>query len=1321
MQNKTQKITEDEFNQLFLSVIDETLSALGESAKTAIYFHIEQKFSIKRQDIPLRINDFDHAITTLFGVGSKPLELMLMQRLHARVKGECEPIDAEDFTFSNYIKMVKQNVITTGKIACTPNLNKESEQNGSSTGKESNFIDLLNLLADPVVIVDQKGTFLFMNNAFEKGMGVRSEDWLGKSFLLLPNLSEASKPLAFKNLQRRYMGFQVEPYELEVTAHNGELKQYEVNAKKIEYTNQQANLVICRDVTQRKKMEKRLTEYAENLEKMIEEKAGEIRENEKKLRAILNASPDALLVFAPDATVLDCNEAAVKMFGYGAKSELLGKNGLDFASAKDRQRITDLAQKLHANNASSQSIEYDFVTKDGKEIPGEFSLSVLTNLQGCPECFVAVTKDISERKEAQEELVTSERKYRKLAQQIELAQERITQERDRAQNYLNAADVLLLALDPDGNITLLNRKGCSILGCKTEDVLGKNWFDLFVPKEDKIEQLRMHQLMLKGKTSRPEHRENFVVCINGERRIISWRHTLIRDLAGAVIGTLSSGEDITEQKKIQEALKESEEKFRGIVENSSDVIMLTRPDGTISYLSPAIFELTNYTPEELYGDSSKIFHPDDAQRIYATLGRALQGERGSDYQYRVVTKNGETRWVSHSWSPIMENGKIKLIVSIVRDITEREQLVHELAASEERFRAITTSASDAIILVDEEDTVVYWNPAAQKMYGYSEQEAVGKKLSSFVVPPRGHGRHADFLRQIASNSFSKKRFEFNTYRRDGTEFPIELSMSSIGLKDRNCMLAIVRDISERKKMEDALKRERDMLENITKNIGAGLTIIDKNYRILWANEFLKKISPNAEHSLCYSVYNRLDHVCPNCGVKKIFEGAPYDEHEYSLKRPDGSLAWTEIIVTPIKDEHGNITAALELTVDITEKKELQEKLLAEKNKLEAITENVNAGLLLIDRNYKIIWLNKHGRQMYGAMEQKTCYLTMHDGNSICPNCGVKKVFEGAAIDTREQKIETPAGPRYMEITVTPLKDKDGNVTAALELATDITEKKQMQSDLARYSHKLEDLVEQRTHQLKQAQAKLVKSERLAAIGELAGMVGHDLRNPLTSIKGAAYFLKAKYNSELDAVGKDMLATIDNSINYSNKIINDLLEYSRDIKLELSEATPRTLLKTALSLVQVPEGIKIVDDTSDVPPLKVDLAKMNRVFMNIIKNAFDAMPNGGTLRVENTEKTGNWEMRFSDTGVGMTTETLSKLWTPLFTTKAKGMGFGLAICKRIVNAHGGKISVESAMGQGTQFIISLPVDPETVAEENWFFNPPLTVTASKSGRRNITEA
>lgn len=235
--------------------------------------------------------------------------------------------------------------------------------------------------------------------------------------------------------------------------------------------------------------------------------------------------------------------------------------------------------------------------------------------------------------------------------------------------------------------------------------------------------------------------------------------------------------------------------------------------------------------------------------------------------------------------------------------------------------------------------------------------------------------------------------------------------------------------------------------------------------------------------------------------------------------------------------------------------------------------------------------------------------------------------------------------------------------------------------------------------------RLRKTERFATIGELAAMVGHDLRNPLTGIAGATYYLRTKNGSKMDAKSKEMLKIIEKDIEHSNKIINDLLEYSREMHLELTEATAKSLAKNGLLAIKIPKSIQVLDVTEIEPKIKVDVEKMKRVFANIIENAIDAMPKGGMLTIKSRKVNSNVEIDFTDTGIGMPKKTLEMLFTPLFTTKAKGMGFGLAISKRFVEAHGGKISVKSTVGKGTTFTVTIPIEPKLEESEEVWVNMP----------------
>jgi len=274
----------------------------------------------------------------------------------------------------------------------------------------------------------------------------------------------------------------------------------------------------------------------------------------------------------------------------------------------------------------------------------------------------------------------------------------------------------------------------------------------------------------------------------------------------------------------------------------------------------------------------------------------------------------------------------------------------------------------------------------------------------------------------------------------------------------------------------------------------------------------------------------------------------------------------------------------------------------------------------------------------------------------------------------------------------------------IENAQLIERLREARKQLEAYAEQLEQKVEERTRELRKSQEQLLKAQRLAVMGELAGMVGHDLRNPLTSIAGAEYYLKKRLGSEADGKIKGMLELIEKNIVYSNKIINDLLDYSKEVDLELTQNTSKSIVKEALSLVEIPKNIRILDLTKNKPKIRVDVEKIKRVFVNIIKNAIDAMPKGGTLTIKSRKLKGNLEIAFSDTGSGMSKGTLERLWTPLFTTKAKGMGFGLPICKRFVEAHEGSIHVESIKGKGTTFTVTIPIEPKSEGGEKVWVKP-----------------
>jgi signal transduction histidine kinase len=267
---------------------------------------------------------------------------------------------------------------------------------------------------------------------------------------------------------------------------------------------------------------------------------------------------------------------------------------------------------------------------------------------------------------------------------------------------------------------------------------------------------------------------------------------------------------------------------------------------------------------------------------------------------------------------------------------------------------------------------------------------------------------------------------------------------------------------------------------------------------------------------------------------------------------------------------------------------------------------------------------------------------------------------------------------------------------------DITERMNMEEQLRKYSEHLEEKVEEKTNQLKKAQEQLLKAERLAAIGEVATMVGHDLRNPLQAITNTLYLSRKKSESipitEREILEKrgflDLSSGLKEQVEYMDKIVSDLQDYARLVKPMPVEIGLTQLINKTLSSLTVPENVKVsIMIEENCPKLMLDPALMQRVFSNLITNAVQAMPDGGQLTIRASKKEGTALISVEDTGAGIPDENRSKLFTPLFTTKAKGQGFGLAVCKHMVEAHDGNITVESKVGKGSTFTVKIPLRKE----------------------------
>ena len=277
----------------------------------------------------------------------------------------------------------------------------------------------------------------------------------------------------------------------------------------------------------------------------------------------------------------------------------------------------------------------------------------------------------------------------------------------------------------------------------------------------------------------------------------------------------------------------------------------------------------------------------------------------------------------------------------------------------------------------------------------------------------------------------------------------------------------------------------------------------------------------------------------------------------------------------------------------------------------------------------------------------------------------------------------PASVRTWRLT-----DGKGKVIGIWSIVRDISEPKAHEKNLKEQAEILERLVEERTKQLKD-------SERLATIGQTAAMVGHDLRNPLQTVLGELYLAK----SEVDALAageakrnlQESIRVLDDQAAYMDKIVSDLQAFVRPVRIVKSVVVLKDAFSDVLASIGVSDDVAVQMQVDSRLSVKADLQLMKRVLINLVTNALQAMPNGGKLTIKSqVTREGQIAITVQDTGVGIPEKIKPQIFTPLFTTKPRGQGFGLAVCKRVIEAHGGTISFESQEGKGAKFTVQLPL-------------------------------
>lgn len=892
-----------------------------------------------------------------------------------------------------------------------------------------------------------------------------------------------------------------------------------------------------------------------------------------------------------------------------------------------------------------------------------------------------------------------------------------------SQGVLDATPDCVFIKDKNLRYVFVNRAVCEFFGKSREEIVGRTARSLY-PREAVEEIHRTDREVLK-KASSIDRPVISVADRNGVAHTLRTRKGPLKDARGRVTHIIAIVRDITGQRQAEEELMKSEEKYRSLFENSRDAITINTPDGRFVDCNDAWLELFGHSRDEVSRLNVRDVYADPVDRD--TFRREVE-KKGfvKDYELRLRGKDGaEIHCLLTSAPWRAKDGSIIAYQGILRDITSRKQAEDALQQSEEKYRTLMEDAPISICNVDLEGTVTFVNKRFEEVSGYSREEVVGK--NGFTL-----GMFDDETLEILAKRMKSilggepPRGLVTRFRcKEGKWIWVEMESRMTADKGVPVGIQIIaRDVTERKWGEEKLmalhKHARTLAiasstEEIVKHtldaveftLGfdiADFCTVEDGYIIVkgsrgapasplkWPLDGPGIVAKTANIGRTLLVPDvREDPAFVDARKVTMREEAPPTLSELAVPALiDGKVAAVLNVESSRLDAFSDVdqrlleTLGMHVASALARLKQVEtlERLVEDRTrrlqeseeKYRSLIKNIPVVTWTTDQRGNTVFISPNVQRVYGYTPQEICeagdrlwFGRIHPDDLDHVRRSYERFFEEGQRYDVEYRIQRKDGEWiWLHDRAIATYEKDGTLYAD-GVFSDITQRKRM---------------EQRLRQ----------SERLAAIGELAAMVGHDLRNPLTGIAGAAYILRTIPDLRKHGEAEEFLDLIDRNVEYSDKIIGDLLDYSGEVQLELNVTDVKSMVTDALSRVNIPDNIRIADLTNIRRQMATDADKMRRVLVNLIKNAVEAMPEGGTLTISSRESNGSIEIAFADTGTGIAKEHTERIWNPFFTTKAKGMGFGLPISKRIVEAHGGSISVESTIGKGTTFTVSLPVEP-----------------------------
>jgi two-component system cell cycle sensor histidine kinase/response regulator CckA len=1044
-------------------------------------------------------------------------------------------------------------------------------------------------------------------------------------------------------------------------------------------------------------------------------------ESHEKYQQLFDGIPLGLYKSSPGGKLIDVNNALVQILGYPDKQTLLATRASSlYVNPQDRKKW----QKQLEQEGTLFATEVQFYRFDHSRIWVRESTRITKERLGRKVYYEGAIEDITKNKQTEKEL------RRRIREQIVLntIAANAAEVEDEESLYKHTTAIIHDLLFPDSFGIMLvdetegvlrlshsyhthpndSRKlvvplGKGVTGKVAVTGIARRIADsrlepdyIRINAEMRSEitvPIRVHQKIIGVMDAESQQPDLFT---ESDERILS---TLAQQLAGTI-----------ERLRVVKALKNEHQFLSGVISGNPAIICGIGVDGLTRFINPVGEKITGYSEYEVQRkDWWKTFYPGkehaQVKKLFAELGKGDV----KDYEMTLTTKNNEKRVISwSSMNHLDKKGKLFETVFFGNDITDRQAAEEALIESEDRLRRIAEASFEGIGFTDS-GKIIDANPQLAEMLGYSLSEIIGKDIIDFVAP-----EHREMVMQKIKSGY-KKTYEHKAVKKDGTMFFVEVRGGQISYQGRYVRVTAVRDITERKRVENELYQSKQMLELVLDNIPQRVFWKDRTFHFLGCNKPFAR-DANLESTLdiigkddfelswkdTANLYREDDRLVMQSNTSKL-------DYEEPQSKPNGEPLWLRTNKIPLHDQQGHVIGVLGTYEDITDRKRIEDALRKSENKFRQLFQNANDAIYLWKLNdagqiEKLLEVNNIACDMLGYSKNELLSLTPLQidmpGSDEKIAHAVKKIISLGKNTFEMVHRHKNGNPIPVEINAHVFTL--GEERVILSVTRDIRERKNAEEEY------------------KRLQLQLVQTQKLESIGTLAGGIAHDFNNLLTVINGHSEMALTKIGSHAqDNIVFNDLSSIHKACEKAIGLTKQILAFSRKQIFEPQIIDINAAIYDLNIMLKRLIGENIIIETAlkpGLPAIKADPAQLEQVLINLIINARDAinaqknpdLERKITIKTDYEELDRNFTIKYpgsqagphiliiiQDTGIGISDKIINKIFEPFFTTKeiGKGTGLGLATVYGIIKQNNGSIWADSEPGKGSRFKVYWPVTAE----------------------------